>query len=157
MARHGGPSQTGPTVRSDQVIARMIRAVNLAARPFTRELGARYGISLNEWRCIRIIAVEDGVGSASALAQRTGLDKMSTSRAVNGLERKKLVVRQRDAADRRRYRIALSEQGRMLTEVLVPASTARADLMLGSLTVRERALLMDMLDRIIERVDAEPD
>lgn len=156
MARHG-PGHSGPAVRPDQVIARMIRAVNLAARPFTRELGARYGISLNEWRCIRIIAVEGGVGSASALAERTGLDKMSTSRAVNGLERKGLVVRERDAADRRRYRIALSEPGRTLTEALVPASTARADLMLGSLSVRERTQLMDMLDRIIERVRAEPD
>ena len=149
-----------PQVRSDHVIARMIRAVNLTARPFTRELARQYGLSLAEWRCLRVFADTEqrgSGGSAREVADQTGLDKMSTSRAINSLERKGLITRERCTADKRSLVIGLTARGRELVTTLLPAATARTDLMLRRLSANERAQLAHLLDQVIGAVGEESD
>ncbi len=140
---------------SEQLIAGMIRAVNLTARPFTRELDRRHGITLNEWRCLRALDGASSQDSAGYLAEQTGLDKMSTSRAVNSLERKRLITRERSNVDRRRFQIRLSPPGQKLIDTLKPTAQARADVMLSPLNEKQRKALTEALDLIIGRAQQE--
>lgn len=137
-------------MKSDVLIARMVRAVNIAARPFTRELEKKHDISLNAWRCLRCLATYAEADSARFLSDKTGLDKMSTSRALKELERKKLVSRVRSSEDRRRYCIDVSPKGHELVETLLPDALARAELMLKPLSPAQRKTLAQALDCIIE-------
>tara|TARA_R110002049_G_scaffold180124_1_gene347128 strand:+ start:478 stop:909 length:432 start_codon:yes stop_codon:yes gene_type:complete len=142
-------------MKSDVLIARMVRAVNIAARPFTRELEKKHDISLNAWRCLRCLVTDGDVSSAGVLSDRTGLDKMSTSRALKELEGKKLVSRVRSSEDRRRYCIDVSRKGHELVDILMPDALARADLMLKPLTQAQRKALAQALDCIIEHARSE--
>ena len=64
----------------DSIFFRLVRVVNLTARPFSESIGKAHRLSLNEWRVLLVLANHAGV-AASDVATLTGLDKMSVSRA----------------------------------------------------------------------------
>lgn len=75
------------------------------------------GHSLSVQQVSALDAVMDGGPSTLAsVAARLLLDKSTTSRIVDGLERKGLVVRRRDPDDGRAIRITATENGRMVSD-----------------------------------------
>src|SRR4029079_10784965 len=99
--------EAGPPARArgralpvdDSIFFKLVRVVNLTARPFSESIGKAHRLSLNEWRVLLALAQHTPV-RASEVAALTGLDKMSVSRAIAGLERHGRVVRKVDADDR---------------------------------------------------------
>ena len=96
---------------------KLVRVVNLTARPFQAGMGKVNQITLNEWRAMVVLASHPG-SAATDIAEATGLDKMSVSRALSGLRRLKRVQLKSDAADQRRSRVYLSKAGRRLFETI---------------------------------------
>ena len=99
----------------DSLFFRLVRVVNLTARPFSESIGRAHHLTLNEWRVLLVLANHPGV-AASEVAALTGLDKMSVSRALGGLVRRGRVVRRVDPADKRRQLLRLSADGERLYE-----------------------------------------
>ena len=71
---------------------------------------SRYGISVDTWRILAIIA-RHGPISAKAVAAHASSDAFHVSRAIERLARKRLIRRDIDPDDRRRARLSLSSAG----------------------------------------------
>jgi MarR family transcriptional regulator, organic hydroperoxide resistance regulator len=78
-----------------------------------------YDITGEQWAIIRILLEEDGL-SQREIAERTFKDKPNITRMLDALGKKRLIFRQPDPEDRRKYCIYLTKEGRQLHEELLP-------------------------------------
>lgn len=127
---------------------KLVRVVNLTARPFVETLSRPHHLSLNEWRVMVVIAGHPGTAAHGA-AEATGLDKMSVSRAIAGLERHGRLLRERDPADARRTRLALTAEGRQLFERIGALAAERERELFAGLGAAEQRRLGESIDRLI--------
>jgi DNA-binding MarR family transcriptional regulator len=80
------------------------------------ELGKHLDITYAQWRFLRVLWAQDGL-SQRELSQRVGLMENSTVIAINVMEARGWIKRQRDEADKRRLCIYLTEEGRSLANL----------------------------------------
>ena len=126
---------------------------NKVSRLFAHFYAERFGLSIPEWRCLAVIGRYAPV-AATAIAERTAMDKVKVSRAVASLRAKDLVRRGPHPADRRLGLLAFTAKGRRVYEQIVPfARRLEADLM-AVLGPADRAALSAMLGRIAARAEA---
>ena len=94
------------------------------------------------------------------LAERLSLEKSTVSRLAAELERKGLLVRERDPANRRLYRLRLTDAGRAVHRGVAAGFDAQFVRWVGKLTDAERdGLLVGLpaLIRVIRAASASPD
>ncbi len=103
---------------------------------FSENIEARYALSFNDFRVIMMLG-QHGEIASHEIAEHTGMPVMGISRAVNALEKRGLVVRKVDAANRRRKPISLSEEGKSLFEKTMPTTLGVAKYLFESLRVDE--------------------
>jgi DNA-binding MarR family transcriptional regulator len=135
----------------DSIFFRLVRVVNLTARPFSESIGKSHHLALNEWRVLLVLANHPGV-AASEVAALTGLDKMSVSRALAGLLRRDRVLRRVDGADKRRTLLRLSAEGERLYERIGAPAKERERLLFRGIGAAEQRQLGRTLDRLIENL-----
>jgi len=127
---------------------KLVRVVNLTARPFSETVGKDNELSLNEWRAMVVLASHPGVAAAE-IAEATGLDKMAVSRAIAGLDRAGRLRREPDPNDQRRSLLFLSAQGqRVFTRVGRTAKRREAELF-SALGPTDAELLNAALDKLL--------
>ena len=105
------PEEPASTVE-DTVFLKLVRVVNLTARPFQQRVGRLHQLTLNEWRTMALLGARPGL-TATRLTDLTGLDKMAVSRALAGLQRAGRLHRHEDPTDQRRSRLYLSSAGEL--------------------------------------------
>jgi len=137
------------TPHDSTLLFAMVRLVNLAARPFQEGIGRRHRLGLSEWRTLAVLAGHPNV-AAIEIAQRTGLDKMSVSRALASLEAAGRISRRPDPADGRRALATLTPAGRQLYRLLRGQAQAREAVVTATLSEAERKRLTAMLERMTE-------
>ena len=94
----------------ESIFFKLVRVVNLTARPFVESIGRGHRLTLNEWRAMLVLASHPGSAAQDVVAH-TGLDKMTVSRALAGLQRRGRLVR-RDRPGRQAARAADAERRR---------------------------------------------
>lgn len=155
-ARAGAAAAPGAALPIDSsIFFKLVRVVNLTSRPFVETLSRAHALSLNEWRAMVVLASHPGV-AASEVAELTGLDKMSVSRAITGLERHGRIVRRTDPADARRMQLMLSEPGRKLFERIGALAAQREAQLFGSVPPAELARFGAVIDRLIAALHETP-
>ena len=140
----------------DLLFFKLVRVVNLTARPFAQRVGKEQQLSLNEWRVMALVGAQPGC-TASQVAEHTGLDKMAVSRALAGLQKARRIQRQDDPTDQRRTRLYLSAAGRAVYAVAFARAQKREAELFEGLTARERTMLSTMLDKLVASVSAADD
>jgi DNA-binding MarR family transcriptional regulator len=135
----------------DSLFLKLVRVVNLTARPFQQRVGREHQLTLNEWRVLAVIATKPGV-SATDVAETTGLDKMSVSRSLAGLHRMKRMQRRDDPTDQRRSRLYPSAIGKALFAAVSVQAEARETALFRGLDGAQRAHLDATLDTLIASV-----
>ena len=133
----------------DSVFFKLVRVVNLTARPFNEGIGRRHQLSLSDWRVMTVVGSNAGCAASDVVA-RTGMDKMSVSRAIASLARQQRVLRKPDPADGRRTLLRLSATGQRLFDTLVVSARARERALFGRVSESDQAQLGAILDRLIE-------
>jgi DNA-binding MarR family transcriptional regulator len=128
---------------------KLVRVVNLTARPFVETLARAHQLSLNEWRVMVVLANHPGA-TASELAAATGLDKMSISRAIAALSRSGRLTKQPDASDGRRTLLWLSADGRRVFQTIGASAKRREQHLFGRLDATELAQLERSVDRLLQ-------
>jgi len=123
---------------------------NLASRALARLYGARFGLSVAEWRVIAHLARFAPV-SANDVAARAAMDKVQVSRAVARLTAKALVERATDGADRRRSALRLTPRGEATHDAIVPLARDVEARLLAGLPAGERAALDRLLAALTAR------
>lgn len=130
---------------------KLVRVVNLTARPFHETVGKANQLTLNEWRAMVVLASHPGVAAAD-VAESTGLDKMAVSRAIAGLDEAGRLRKEPDPADQRRSLLYLSAEGqRVFTKVGRTAKKREAELFQG-MEQGELHLFNATLDKLIAAV-----
>ena len=89
--------------------------------PSVARFEGRGDIGGEEWAVLLMLWQRDGL-LPSEIAEATTRDRTTTTRMLDRLVKKGLVLRGSDKADGRRVVVSLTERGRGLREVLVPAA-----------------------------------
>lgn len=137
---------------------KLVRVVNLTARPFTESIARANRLTLNEWRVMLVLASHPG-SAAQDIAWHTGLDKMSVSRALAGLGREGRIVRKPDPDDGRRTSLWLNAAGTRLYDKVGTSGRARERRLFAAIDKAALAQLDRTLDTLIASLlqgDAEP-
>jgi DNA-binding MarR family transcriptional regulator len=98
---------------------------------------------------------EDGLSQAE-LSRRVAIEEATMVRTLDRMERDGLVRRERDARDRRRMRIRLTERGGALRDVLVPLARGGNEKAVVGLTEAERRQFADLLRRVTAALEGSP-
>ena len=95
-----------------------------------------------------------GRTASHELAEMTGVNVMSVSRAVATLQRHGRIEVVRDTANRRRKWLTLTEEGQRLYDIMRPQSEKVADYLFSDLSDGEIAQLETILARLIDTLEA---
>ena len=131
----------------------LLKLTNRLMAPFSTHLSHRYKISINEFRLLMTIGAL-GRTASHELAEMTGVNVMSVSRAVATLERHGRIEVVPDPRNRRRKWISLTEEGRRLYTIMRPQSEKVADYLFSDLSDDEAAQLSTILTRLIATLEA---
>jgi DNA-binding MarR family transcriptional regulator len=130
------------------IVYRLLRLVNLIAKPFFAHYGRKYDLSLHEWRVMMLLANRPGL-SASEICEQTGMHLMNVSRGVRRLARLGRLARRIDPADRRRAALALTARGLALYRRIAPDAWQRESTVHAVLTRGELAEFGRLLDKLL--------
>ncbi|HKU14448.1 MAG TPA: MarR family winged helix-turn-helix transcriptional regulator [Steroidobacteraceae bacterium] len=109
-----------------------------------------FGLSIPQWRVIAVLARYPDL-SAIEVAERTAMDKVAVSRAVQGLLAAGRLVRSYDSGDRRRSRLRLSSAGKSVYTRVAPLALGYEKKLLDALSPTDRRSLDRLVGRLMER------
>ena len=132
---------------------RLLKLNNRLMQPFSTHLSHRHNISLNEFRLLMAIG-RLGASASHELAEHTGVNAMSVSRAVQTLERHGRISIEPDPHNRRRKVLKLTPEGRRLYEIMRPQTHAVADYLLADLSESDLGKLDELVTKLIGRLEA---
>jgi DNA-binding MarR family transcriptional regulator len=132
---------------------RLLKLNNRLMQPFSTHLSHRYNISLNEFRLLMAIG-RLGASASHELAEHTGVNAMSVSRAVSTLQRHGRITVESDPDNRRRKVLRLTAEGRRLYATMQPQTQAVADYLLTGLSERDIVQLDALVGQLIARLEA---
>lgn len=119
-----------------------------------RQRGIKMGAE--EWAVLLLLWQEDGQ-TPGALALRTVKDQTTLTRLLDGMQRKGLVTRTPDEADRRRVRVNLTAKGQGMQATLVPLAAGLIEQSQRGISVEDlqttRRVLRQMTDNLLTKGD----
>jgi len=130
--------------------ALLVIAARTGQQLATRRL-APMGLTVQLCGVLNRLAV--GPVSQHELGQQLGIDRTTMVEVIDDLEAKGVVVRKRNAADRRSYTIQLTPKGQTVQKRAARAFDAAADEFFGPLKPAERQGLANMMRRLIAAAD----
>ncbi len=113
------------------------------------EVLAPSGLRWSDYGALTTLDAEPGIDQ-QGLAERLGIDKVSTGQMLDRLEGAGLVTRQTHPSDRRARALHLTPQGLALRRRLQPHALAAQDRILSMLEPAERQVLINLLTRVVE-------
>ncbi|MCT2558977.1 MarR family transcriptional regulator [Tsuneonella sp. YG55] len=109
------------------------------------------GVTRQQWLVLVNLARHEGVNQGG-LAERLDVEPITVCRMVDRLQDAGLVERRADPADRRSWRLFLTDRARSLLDQLRPLADAMIEDALDGLNGAEREVLRDLLERIRENL-----
>jgi DNA-binding MarR family transcriptional regulator len=125
----------------------------MVATHFQRVLDAN-GLTAPGWHVLTLLARTDGLPLRD-VAERCYVSAATVTGVVDTLERDGLVVRERDAQDRRVIRVRLTATGRRRVEAAFWDVSGAMTPIFGDLAPREEAVVRKFLLRTIARLNEE--
>ena len=132
---------------------RLSVASNAVSGLIARAYEDRFGLSVPQWRLVCVLA-EDGGRTQRGIVARTGMDKVTVSRAARGLTARRLIGRTANKADGRSHVLALTAEGRALHAQIAPLALAYEAALIAGLAPGEVAQMKRLLMRLQAAADA---
>src|SRR3954469_23725868 len=111
------------------------------------------GATLQTWRVLAALHDQDGRRMGD-LSETTSIEVSTLTRLVDGMEKKGLVPRRRDAADARAVTLHAAPAGRRLTQRLMPIAERYETVALKGFEPREAEVLKAALRRLYANMAA---
>jgi MarR family transcriptional regulator, temperature-dependent positive regulator of motility len=143
------PAGTATAPAVHRVAAHLARRFHQVCLGVLSEVTEPEGLTPLEFAALASIDEAPGIDQRR-LATRLAIDAVSAGQIVSALERNGLVERRVDPADRRARRLTLTRRGVRVRAHLRPLLLAAHDRILAPVSLRERAMLVDLLARVIE-------
>ena len=133
---------TTATLRHADTASRLRFVVARLARQLRQQtLG---DLTLTQWSALASVEAHEPVRIGD-LAEREGVSPATATRVVAALEQHGVVARQADAADRRSWRVSLTEEGRSRLAEMRKVRTVRLAQRLSALAPADLEQLIDVL------------
>lgn len=146
LAKASGGEEAG--LRLDAYLPyRLSVASNAVSGLIARAYEDRFGLTVPQWRVLCVLA-EDGRLSQVQIVARTVMDKVTVSRAAQGLVKRRLVGRAQNKADGRSHVLALTAEGRSLHSEIAPLALAYEAALIAGLAPEDVTLLKRLLTRL---------
>jgi DNA-binding MarR family transcriptional regulator len=127
------------------------RARHIADSIFTYEC-REFGVTSSQYVVLAVVKETPGSDQVS-ISRIAGLDRFTTALVLSNLIKRKLIIRERSATDRRRYSLRLSTQGQEMLKRIIPgAARARARL-LSPFARHEQQAFIRALQRLVTRLN----
>lgn len=126
---------------------------NIVSMSIAEAYEREFGLSIPQWRVVAVLARYPNL-SAIEVAERTAMDKVAVSRAVQGLLADRRLVRTYDSGDRRRTRLRLSSAGQSVYTRVAPLALSYEKKLLAALSPTDRRVLDRLLGRLVNRARA---
>ncbi|HVI32601.1 MarR family transcriptional regulator [Phenylobacterium sp.] len=140
--------ENGTGLRLDAYLPyRLSVASNAVSGLIARAYQDRFGLTIPQWRLLCVLA-EDGGLTQGQIVARTVMDKVTVSRAAQGLVKRRLVGRTDHADDGRSHVLALTPEGVSLFDEIAPLALAYEAALISGLAPDEVALLKRLLSRL---------
>lgn len=136
-----------------EILNELMFLTNKMMAPFSTYLQHQYNISVNEFRLLMLIGQYENSASHE-LAEMTGVNIMSVSRAVSALEKENRIKVERDPRNRRRKILALTDDGKRLYELMREPTEEVAAFLLSDLHLDEAIALHRYLRTMLQTLDA---
>ncbi|WP_328466707.1 MarR family winged helix-turn-helix transcriptional regulator [Streptomyces sp. NBC_00448] len=144
------PSEAGP-VWLRQSIAPKLRLVAKESRTFFEEELSKSGATFATWTTLATLKLE-GPMIQRALAKFLSIEGPTLSRHLEAMERRGLVVRNREGSDRRAATVALTPEGERMCTAIETVALKSQEQMLAGLSADDIELLGTLLDRVLANV-----
>jgi len=126
---------------------RLSVASNAVSTLIARAYQDRFGLTIPQWRLICVLADESGM-TQGQIVTRTFMDKVTVSRAAQGLAARHLLQRSDHHADGRSHVLSLTSEGRRLFSEVAPLALAYEAALIAGLSPEEVGLLRRLLSRL---------
>ncbi len=126
---------------------RLSVASNAVSGLIARAYEDRFGLSIPQWRLICVLA-EDGGLTQGGLVARTGMDKVTVSRAAQVLSKRRLLARSDHEVDGRSHLLTLTLEGARLYAEIAPLALAYEAALVAGLAPDEVTQLKRLLNRL---------
>ncbi len=114
---------------------------------------AVYGITPGQWNLLNQLD-RAGELSQKALADRTRKEQATITRYLDILERKNLIVRTRDAKDRRAHSVTITDDARALLKSVEPVAFNAAERLIEGIDQDDLDTFTTVLARLKENAEA---
>src|SRR3954454_22412210 len=125
---------------------RLARTARVVSNAFERAM-AEAGGSASAWQVLLLVRSQQW-GTQSRMAEAMGITGATLTHHLNALGRQGLVHRWRDAGNRRRQQVELTEAGEALFARLRQVSAAHDRQLRSRLTDKETAQLAELLEKL---------
>lgn len=136
-----------PSILADSPGFLLNRAARII-RDMNTEVLKPTGLSVRDLGLLRVIAA-DGPLSQQALSEKHKTDRTTMVEVIDGLEKRQLVVRLRNASDRRSYLVTITPRGAKLLAAANKLTAREKGKFLEPLTADEWQSLRQLLSRLI--------
>ena len=148
--RGGAGSGAAPLKLEEFLPYRLNVVASLVSQALSRIYVDRYGIGVAEWRVLVTLGEFDRL-TAKAIGAHSHMHKTKVSRAVSELERRKLIARRENSADRRETFLSLTPAGRTIYRDLAPGAIALAQHLFETIDPADRAAFERAVTRLTEQ------
>ena len=144
---------TSPLIKLETFLPyRLSVLANVTSNAIAAAYEERFGLTIPEWRVIAVLMRHPGL-SAREVAEKSRMDAVAVSRAVNRLLRAGRVRRAVAADDRRRSILQVSAAGAAVYRGVAPIALEFERSLLDTLSDDERAALDRLLDVLTQRAE----
>jgi DNA-binding MarR family transcriptional regulator len=123
---------------------------NLVSLALSRVYARRYGIGVPEWRVLVTLG-QYGIMTGKAIGAHSHMHKTKVSRAVALMEKRRLVTRRANRADKREALLSLTGTGQVMYEEVAPHALDFAERLMQILDPGDRAAFHRALRQLTER------
>lgn len=119
------------------------------------ERARKIGVTRPQWQVLSLLKRHQGINQGG-LADLLEVEPITLGRMIDRLQEAGLVERRADPADRRAWRLHMTDKGNGLIESLIPYAEQTFAQALGGFSPEEEAVMMDLLDRMRANLLARP-
>ena len=148
------PEEHGLTLDLDRYVPAFITFIaNKLSNSATAFYQRNFGVNVTEWRIMSLLAIEPGI-PASRICSVIGFDKGPVSRTLALMKDRGLIAIRNDPQDGRSHSISLTAKGRATHDKVIVAALERERRLLACLDKNEQEMLIALLRRIQDNLDA---
>jgi DNA-binding MarR family transcriptional regulator len=131
----------------DENIGTMLAQVSRLLRRSFDERARGIGVTRPQWQVLSLLNFHGGINQGG-LAELLEVEPITLGRMIDRLQEAQLVERRPDPADRRAWRLFLTDKGHKLLDELRPFAHETYEIALEGVSEEDRAALMTALGRM---------